>query len=960
VRRLLVPLLSLFLLLAACVPIQPPAQGSTPAPAAAAEETVEGTPLPFDPAVRTGTLANGLQWYIRPNSEPPGRAELWLAINAGSNNEEEDQRGLAHFLEHMLFNGTASYPENELIDFLESIGMEFGPDVNAYTSFDETVYTLQVPTDDPETVATAMHVLREWAADATIDPVEVDKERGVVVEEWRMRDLNAQGRVQDEIIDAILAGSRYAERLPIGEMEIVRNAPPERVRAFYETWYRPDNMAVIAVGDFTDLDAIQALIEQEFGPLQNPAAPLERQTWSVPDYGDTSVRVITDPELTGAEINVIFKQDPMPGRVENDLRDSLIAQTAVQALNYRFDEIRQGSNPPFLYAVSAVQPFVRSAGISILYASVEQGGAAAGLESLMTEAERLRRYGITAAEFERARTDILRSLQSAADEAQNIPHRNHADALLNHFLIDDMPVSAEDSYTLAQALYPTISVDEVNAVVAKLFPTANRIALFVAPEDPDVTLPTADELAAVITAAEAADIEAPVEAEAAGPLMAEAPAPADIVATETLTDLGVTVVTFANGLELWLKPTDFKDDEVLFQLVSPGGVSNVDDDLAAEATWVTNLVSQSGVGTLDQTALQRALTGQNVFVSPFIGDGEEGLSGSASPQDLETLFQLAYLYATQPRLDPEPLSLFVRQVDAFLLDRSNQPESLLSDRLTEIQCGEENARCSFLDSLAEVPDFDIDQMLELYRTRFGDFGDSKAILVGAFDPDEALALAQRYLGTLPADGRSEAWQDLVPSLVGKSVSEDLFKGIDPRSYVYLSWQVPFTPTVEGRVAVRALEGVVDTLVREDLREERAGIYGAGVSVSPSGLPGAKLGVSIQFTTEPTRVVELVDAVQAILDGVRNEGPDADVLERVRQQLLSDHEENLQLNDAWLTWLSRYVVDQEGPPSDLLRIQAALESVTAADVQALAQLAIPEDAGIRLVLYPDGFTPPAAP
>ncbi len=960
-RRL--PLLLLLvgmLLLAACMPIQPAPEAGAAASAepevAAAAETGEGTPLPGDPAIRSGVLENGLRWFIRPNAEPLQRAELWLAVNAGSNQENDDQQGLAHFLEHMLFNGTVSYPSNELIAFLESVGMEFGPDVNAYTSFEETVYTLQVPTDDAEVLAQALHVLREWAGDALVDPAEVEKERGVVVEEWRLSYLNAQGRITDEIIGALLGGSRYAERLPIGNMEIVRGAPAETVRAFYETWYRPDNMAVIAVGDFADIDALQAQIEQEFGSLVNPATPIDHGTWTVPDYGETNVEIVTDPELTATDVQVIFKQEPAPGRTTEDLRSGLVSATALQVLNYRFAEIMQGANPPFLYAGSGQGPYVRAVDISYLYASVEPGAAEAGLSAIMTEAERLRRFGVTQAELDRAVVDALRSLQSAADEAQNTEHASHANAILTQFLEGDTAVSAEDLYALAQELYPTITLEEVNAAATELFPTANRVVLMSAPEDADVPLPTAETLLGAVLAAEAAELEAPAELAAAGPLLAEPPAPAEIASTEVITEIGATVVTFANGLQLWMKPTDFKDDEVLLEIVSPGGISAVSDEQVVEATWIGNLVGQSGVADFDQTALQRVLTGNTASAYPYIDETTEGISGSASPQDLETLFQLIYLYATQPRSDENALSLFQRQIEAFLAERDNQPESLLEDRLLAIICGEQNPRCSHIDALERMSDFDLAAAMELYAERFGDFGDGVALMVGAFDVDEATALAQQYLGTLPADGRSETWADLMPPLPATPIEEDLFKGIDERSFVLMQWQAPFTPTVEGRVAARALESVLSVLITDELREELGGIYGAGVSVGLESVPNGEFNLAIQFTSEPTRAVEMVDAVQQIVMQVRDEGPSDAIMERARQPLITDHETNLELNEGWISWLYRYVVTGEGPVQDVLRIDEALEAVTPADVQALAQQVLPADGVLRLTLYPADFTP----
>lgn len=953
-NRFLLPALAIVaILVAGCAPIQPAAP---PQPAAAAATSAAADePLPFDPDVRTGTLDNGLRYFVRANQEPENRAELWLVVDAGSTDEEDDQRGLAHFLEHMLFNGTQEYPATALVNFLESIGMEFGPDVNAYTSFDETVYTLQTPTDNTETLAKGLDVLKEWASAALIDPVEVDKERGVVTEEWRMRDLNAQGRVTDEMIEGLLRGSRYAERLPIGDMGIIGAAPADTVRRFYEMWYRPDNMAVIAVGDF-DPDKMVEEILSQFGGLQNPDSPRVGNSWEAPDLGATHALVISDPEFPATYVDVEYRQAPEVAATVGDYRSSLVTSTAIQILNYRFDDLRRSANPPFLAAWASVAPFVRAADQSSVSAQVEEGGIEQGLTALMTEAERLRRFGVTASELERARTEMLRGFEQAAAESANIPNADHAGGLRDAFLTGSVPVRADDTWQLAQTLIPTITAEEIQDRAKELFPHENRLVLAVAPEREGVSLPDDDALLAVVTETEASDVTPPAEAAAAGALLEDIPEPAAIVSEESVDAIGAQVLTLSNGIRVWIKPTDFKSDEVLFELASPGGLSMVDDADVSATAFAPGIASDSGVGALTQSELQRALAGKNVGVQPWVDDNSEGISGSASPSDLETMLQLVYLYATQPRMDADALALFQRSVASWLADRDLAPESAIEDRLTAIRCPNGSPRCDDLAALKESTTFDTDSLLRAYQDRFANLGDATALLVGNVDVATLKPLLERYIGTLPTTNTPEVAVDRIPATPRALYAETIEKGIDPSSAVLLSWETPLTPTVESRVALRALEGALDIRLREVLREEMGAIYGAGVGGAVSPRPDNEYNLTIQFTVAPTRAVEAVDTVQNIVADLRENGPSADVLERAKQTLLSDQEENLKRNEAWLAWLGRYAFVGEGPVSDILTVTEAIQAVTPEDVRAMAQEVLSADARVQLILYPEGYTP----
>lgn len=947
------------ILLSACAPIHPESASATPAPAsseaAVSGAASSGVALPVDPDVREGTLPNGLRYYVRANDEPEHRAELWLAVNAGSTSEEDDQRGLAHFLEHMLFNGTDEYPHTELVNFLESIGMEFGPDVNAYTSFDETVFTIQAPTDTPETLSEGLDVLKEWSAHALIHPDEVDAERGVVREEWRMRDLNASGRISDGIVEALLGGSRYAERLPIGDMEIVGSAPAEKIRSFYEKWYRPDNMAIIAVGDFDPAD-VEAQIQFAFGDLKDAGPAPEKSTWAVPDLGATQARIFKDPEFPYTMVEMTWRQQPTVATTTEDFRSSLITSLTTQVLNYRFSDLRRAANPPFLDAGASVGSLVRAADQSTIGAYIEEGSIEPALNAIITETERLRRYGVTPAELTRGQTELLRGFEDAAAEGTNTPSSSLANELLDSFLTGSVPVSAADQYTLAQELIPGITADEIQARAQELFPHENRLLLVVAPEKEGVTLPTEDALLAAIQTVEAGDVAAPAEVASTASLMENTPEPAATASQEPVDEVGAQVIKLANGITVWIKPTDFKSDEVLFHLSSPGGLSLVADAESPAARFATYVASQSGVADMAQGDLERALAGKSMYVSPYIDNSSEGFSGGGSPKDLETMLQLVYLYATQPRMDADALTLIQRAVASQLKERELEPQSALEDRLTEIYCPDHSVVCDNVAEMKLVANLTTDDLSAAWHARFDNLEDATAVLVGNVDVEAVKPLLQKYLGNLPASGAAEVAVDRMPAPPQEVITDTLNKGIDPTAYVDMAWKNPLTPTVDSRVTLRAMENALDIRVREVLREDMGAIYGAGVSGSVASNPENEYDLTISFTVAPTRAVEAVNAVHDIIADLRANGPSDDVLSRAKQTLLSNQEENLENNDAWLTWLERYVVDGEGPASDALTISDAIKAVTAEDVQKMAEAMLPEDARVELILYPQDYTP----
>lgn len=959
-------LMLLILLLSACRPAQPtPAAGGTiPQPGGTvlqpggtipqpAETLAPGAALPADPDVRIGTLENGLTYYVRANDEPTNRAELWLAVNAGSLEEDEDQLGLAHFLEHMLFNGTQNFPGTGVVDFLESVGMTFGPDVNAYTSFDETVYTIQVPTDNAETLAKGFQVLSDWAARATLDPAEIDAERGVVVEEWRLRDQTAAGRIQQQTLPFLLGDSRYADRLPIGDMEVIRSAPPQAVRRFYEQWYRPDLMAVIAVGDF-DVDAVEGLIRDNFGPLQPPADPIPRPSYDLPTTDATQYLTVSDPEQSDTTFYFLRRRAAQPIQTVDDLRADMTADLFYIMLNERLDDIERRPDSPFLSASAGAGSLVRPVKLDIVVAQTPDGRVLDALDTITTEVERARRYGFSDAELGRAKAQLLNFYEQSYNERANTPSRTYADDYLSNFLEGEAIPSIGDLYADVQKLLPGITLDEVNAQVSELTAADNRLIYVTGPQKEATPLPSEEEMAATVEAALAADIQPLAQAEVAGELIDTPPAPAAIVFTQERADLGVTVIELANGVEVWMKPTDFKDDEVVFSGFSLGGSSLVSDEDFPEASLIATIVDQSGVGPYDASALAKLLAGKSLSAVPYIRELAEGIEGSAVPEDLETLFQLIHLYFTAPRADESVFEVVKQRQITELTNRAQDPNAALEDAFIEALYGDTIRRGPL--PIEEVQNLDLARGFEIYQDRFGDANDFTFVFVGSFDVAELTTLAQTYLGTLPADGREESWRDVAPGLPQGVIEKDVYAGEGERSVVQMVFSGPFTPTVESKLQLDAMAGVLDILLREELREKRGGVYSSSAYAFTQELPEPGYFVVVAFATDPARVGELVDATFAQIHDLQQNGPSAANVTKVKAQALANLEVQLESNAFWLSRFKDYIIYGGEERLDFDAQKAAAQALTAEQIQAAAQELLRGDRYIKVVLFPASMQP----
>jgi zinc protease len=915
----------------------------TPAPSAA-PSTVE---LPLDPSVTHGVLDNGLTYYIRQHDEPRQRAELRLVINTGSVLEDDDQRGLAHFVEHMCFNGTENFAKQEIVDYLESIGMRFGADLNAYTSFDETVYMLQVPTDDDEIVEKGFQILAEWAHRVSFEAEEIDKERGVVIEEWRLG-RGAQARIFDKQAPVIFQDSRYAERLIIGSEEVLASFEHDTLRRYYRDWYRPDLMAVVAVGDF-DPEQIEELIRANFEAVPNPEEPRPRREYEVPDHDGTRYALVTDPEATFTRVSLLNLLPKDELRSEADYRRSLAESMHDAMLGQRLQERAREADPPYVAAGGGKGSLVRTKGAYTLGALVKEGGLARGLEALMTEAERARRHGFTTSEIERTKSAFLRSMEQAYRERDKIKSGSFASEYVTHFLTGEAAPGIEAEFELAKKYVHTITLDEVNALAGRWLSDSNRVITASSPEKDGLAPPTEAEIAAVLAAVASADIEPYEDRVADQPLMAATPPAGQILSESTIDELGVTEWRLANGVRVVLKPTDFKNDEVLFTAFSPGGTSLVSDDEDVAASTADTVIAQGGVGPFDLTELQKLLADKVVGVSPYISELEEGLSGSASPEDLETMFQLIYLYVTAPRSSEQAFASVQQRFRGIIENRLSRPEAVYSDRISSIMAQDHPRRRPWSEELLD--EMDLDTSFRIYRDRFADTSDFTFVFVGNFEPDEIEPLVRSYLGSLPTTGRQESWRDVGVHAPEGVIEESVVKGIEPKSRVTILFPNDFEWTRQNNFDLNAVASILGIRLREVLREDEGGTYGVGVNASTSRFPRQTSTFSVGFGCDPDRVEELVGLVHDEIRSLQDDGPDPEYVAKVQEQRRRQREIQLRENGFWLSALeASWWYDQD--PRLILKYDELVDGLTGEAVRDAARRWIDFDRRVEVILLPE--------
>ena len=905
--------------------------------------------IPVDERLLSGQLENGMMYFLQHHEKPEDRAEIRLALKAGSIMEDEDQLGLAHFIEHMAFNGTEHFEKNELVNYLESTGAKFGPDLNAYTSFDETVYMLQVRTDDAEILDKGLLIFQDWAGGLMFNHDEIDKERGVVISEWRTR-LSPDQRMQQEYYPVMYQGSRYAERLPIGDPEIVENASYDVIKRFYADWYRPDLMAIIIVGDI-DVQKMEQEIIKRFSGLKNPVTPRERTEYNVPPHDETLISICSDPEASFTNARMMIKH---PSKKVNDLREYrriLMQSLYNRMINSRLDELTQKADPPFTNSYTGYGKNIGDIDTYTSYAMTAEGEVMKGLRAVLEENERVKRHGFVRTELERQKEEMMVAAESALKEMDKVPSGRLAMRYVYHFLQDQPVPSPRQTLDLYNMILPAISVDHINELAQKWLTDENRVFVITGPEKEAVPLPMESDVLSMIEEVKKMDLEPYQDDVIDAPLFDKTLNAGKIVETVVMESIGVEEWLLENGIRVVVKKTDFKNDEVLLRATSEGGHSLYGDQFYPSASNASSIISESGIGQFDLVQLEKKLAGKIVRVSPYIGERYEGMSGSAAPQDLETMFQLIHMFFTDVRRDEEAFQSYVTRQKSVYKNLLSNPNYFFFDKTMKIKSDNHPRRGFPTEEMMDKVKYE--DALHVYRDRFADASDFTFLFVGAFDKNELQDMVSKYLGNLPSTGREESWKDVNADYKPGKNEVEFGMGKAPKSQVDMTFHGEFKWNEKNRYVLRSMIDVLRIKLRESMREDMGGVYGVRISGSGSQSPKPRYSITISFNSEPERTKELIEAANAVIAELKKNGPQEVDMQKITEIQRQDLTKNLKENRFWSRQLE-YAIENDLDPGKITmeNLEKNISELTAKDIQMAVKKYFNYDNYFKIVMNPE--------
>ncbi|MDO5036412.1 MAG: insulinase family protein [Porphyromonas sp.] len=892
-------------------------------------------PLPIDPEVRIGQLSNGLTYIIRHNEQPKERATFYIAQRVGSMQEEDNQAGLAHFLEHMAFNGTRHFPDKNLISYLENIGVKFGSNLNAYTAFDETRYTIMdVPTMRSTVVDSCLLILRDWSDGISLEEEEIDNERGVITEEWRSRDSGNLRLMTEYLRRSFPEGAKYGNRMPIGNMDVIKNFTYQELRDYYQKWYRPDLQGIIVVGD-VDVDYVENKIEELFGDLPKPVNAAERVYEEVPDHEPLSI-VLTDPESTGTNVYINYSMDAPSKEVKASavgLMLNYIQSAMGHMINARFQEILQKPNAPFIYASGSYGPYIIAMTEDALSfsASAHEGKVDEALNALVAEIKRIKEYGFTPSEYDRARIQILNSYDEALKSKDNVKNTSYADEYGDYFTVGGYIPGIEIENALMNQVAPSVTVDVINQVFNEMVTEGNLSISIMAQEKEGLTYPTEEEFMAAYLKAFEQPVEPYEDAVSDEDLIPEEelPTPGFILSEETDLMYGATLWTLSNGAKVYLLPTDYKKNDIRLFGISPGGFAIYGDKESTVNIRALDYATIGGVSKFDEIALRKVLTGKTASASTSINRTTETVSGISSDKDIETMLQLVYLNMTDVRKDEDAFTAIMERRKASIKAAQANPLYVVqNDSLPElIYPGIELQRPLTVEEYDEI---DYDRLLEIQADRFADASDFTFFLVGSFDMLEVQPLIERYIGGLPAQHRQD------PFLTD---SEDRLNPESRTSHFSLPMDNPIALVVnflvhDGERSLKEtllmhyLSENLSQYYHEAIREEEGGTYGVAVSGDVSRFPAGETSIMIFFQTNPEDAQRLNDRVKNDLKQLAENGLNEEFFNKTKQNIEKKYKENQTENKYWLNQLNNYFFYNEDLHSDYLQTsqEISLEDV----------------------------------
>lgn len=903
--------------------------------------------IPFDPEVTTGVLSNGIKYYIKKNVEPANRMELRLAVNAGSMQENDNQQGLAHFCEHMAFNGTKNFKKQEIVDYLESIGTQFGAHLNAYTSFDETVYMLQAPTDDQDIMDKAFLILSDWAGGVTFENEEVEKERGVVIEEWRLGQ-GANERLRKEWWPTAFKDSRYANRLPIGKKDILETFDPELIRQFYRDWYRPDLMAVVAVGDF-DVNKVEALIKEKFSGIDGNDRVREKESNAVPAQKGLRVAVAKDKEARFAQVRISHMLPAFTPKTQAEYKAQIMTTLVQIMMSGRLSEMTTKPNASFNYGFANYGSQVRTRSQFTVMGITSADKLEACTKDLLLECKRVSQHGFTQSEVDRAKAQFMSYVESQMKEKDKTASRQVAMEYVYHFLNNEPVPGTAFDYEFSNMHLPTISVEELNAMAQGWVSSDDRMIIVTGPDIEGVEYPEDMAIANLDKAVASLEVGAYEDQTSDEPLVTELPAMGNVKDETKVDGLGAVQWTLSNGAKVLYKKTDFKNDEVMFAAESKGGYSLYDGSILWSARSADRIVDESGLGSFDQTQLTKKLAGQDVSLYPYIGLYEEGFGGNTSPDDIETFFQLLHLYFTDPRKDAEAFQVYKQKSMTFLENRSKSPSSAFRTELNRTLT--QNSPYTASRTPEALDKVELDKGYSVFKERFASPSDFTFYFVGNINEAQLKELCNKYIGSIPTGTTNEKHKDVGIRSPKGVVEKTVRKGVEPQSTVALVFTGKFKGSKYHSLAPKALEKALGIKLRQALREDEGGTYGVTCRFQTSDVPVSEYKIMISFGCAPENVDKLVKAAFREIGDMKEAGPTDEDIVKYKESAKRGHEAKQQQNRYWLQQLSNYA--QKGKETSTPEeYQKNLDSLTRKDIQKAAKKLLNEKNYVKVVLKPE--------
>lgn len=906
--------------------------------------------LPVDTKITKGKLPNGLTYYIRPNHKPEKKVELRLVVNAGSILEDNDQQGLAHFMEHMNFNGTKNFQKNELVSYLQSIGVEFGADLNAYTSFDETVYILPIPTDKEGNLEKGFQIIEDWAHNALLTDNDIDGERGVVLEESRLG-KGAEQRMMDKYLPTLLANSRYAERLPIGKDDILKNFKYDVVRRFYKDWYRPDLQAVVVVGDI-DVPTAMKYINKHFAGLKNPANEKKRFLSDVPARTKAEAMVLTDKEATNYQLQLIFPSyKKKEEKTLGDYRANMVHTLMTQMLNRRLNDLARGSNPPFPFAVTSIDGWARGYESFSTFTMFGKEGPEKALNALTAELVRAKKYGFNAGEMELTKKEMLSGIEKIYNERNTTESGNMVDEYVRNFLTDEPIPGIENEYSYYQQMLPGISLEEVNNFAKEAMASNNIFSLVTGPDKADVKLPTGAELVLLTQKGMQQEVKPMEEKQVASSIMDFKPNAGKVVSKTEEKDLGATTYTLSNGIKVTVKSTDFKSDEIVLRGLKKGGTNNYGIEDKYSAQYAPAVISAMGAANFTPTDLEKVIAGKNIKASASFTGIQNNVSASSSVKDLESMFQLLYLKLMHPRTDEALFNAYKEKQITQLQFLTANPQLGFVDTLFTVLYNNNPLAPSPLPKPEHYNAIKLERAMDIYRNEFGTADGYQFFIVGNVSQDAIVPLIETYLGSIPTSNRTPMFRDNGVRPVNGEHKLTVKKGTEKQSLIFGMYDGEVAYSEDLALKIQAVSEVLNIKVTEDLREKLSGIYGGGYFANISQYPYSHYSVGVQLPCGPENVDKLLDASDNIVKNLVAKGPDAKDLEKVKSQWHEQHRDKMKENGYWSSQLEQ-ILFWGKDRKHMLEYDKWVNQLTAKDIQQTTKMLFDGKNKFMAVLYPE--------